>query len=487
MSIPDADMRVSTQGSFSADTIILENGRDPASVAKETRRRRSTVSSTNSSSEDPRLRRRLVPDDLRKRTSMSCDLCKTRRVKCERTPSASSKAEPGPCRNCIKLGVMCKSSLPRKKRIYGNAENLGVRYRMLDALVEQLLPGEDTSDIRSLREIARRFQIQTPDVEHNEFLDNSIAEATEESTLTNSIASGSPSPMIVEERSATAIHQEPDNVTPPNVSQLSENTGQGPSEDDKNPFCDRVHRRAKIHSSAGAEKLYTNTQGMPSYLGPSSSFKFMIRLRETLIDGGWKNKKGRSSGKHGGDSNKGDNVTGATNERLRREFATSRVSKAIEGQSVSATEDYGDGDEPGQAATRSRGEASTLDIRIGAGQDAATTTIADNSHAINRDLSSSTTSRIHNPLKLDLASNSFSSILKYAQDALPARETADALVEAFFDQVHPSYVVFHRGTFQLHYESLFLCSSDDEDDDKAEARDYPQLRIGADWICSIFM
>jgi hypothetical protein len=38
---------------------------------------------------------------------------------------------------------------------------------------------------------------------------------------------------------------------------------------------------------------------------------------------------------------------------------------------------------------------------------------------------------------------------------LPSKDVADTFVEAYFDQVHPSYLLFHRNTFQARYESLF--------------------------------
>jgi hypothetical protein len=58
---------------------------------------------------------------------------------------------------------------------------------------------------------------------------------------------------------------------------------------------------------------------------------------------------------------------------------------------------------------------------------------------------------------------------------LPSREVADAFVEAFFQQVHPNYLLFHRGTFQLRYESIWASMPNQPS----------ELELG--WICSIFM
>ena len=41
-------------------------------------------------------------------------------------------------------------------------------------------------------------------------------------------------------------------------------------------------------------------------------------------------------------------------------------------------------------------------------------------------------------------------------DDLPPRHLADRLVNAFFDRVHPDFSLFHRSTFQVRYESIWM-------------------------------
>jgi hypothetical protein len=43
---------------------------------------------------------------------------------------------------------------------------------------------------------------------------------------------------------------------------------------------------------------------------------------------------------------------------------------------------------------------------------------------------------------------------------LPPRSTADALVQAFFQNIHPNYPLFHRSWFQLHYEAVWVRKAD---------------------------
>ncbi|KAK8099925.1 hypothetical protein PG999_010299 [Apiospora kogelbergensis] len=49
---------------------------------------------------------------------------------------------------------------------------------------------------------------------------------------------------------------------------------------------------------------------------------------------------------------------------------------------------------------------------------------------------------------------------------LPEREVADRYVEAFFEHMHPNFVLFHRPTFQHVYEEIFRAASMDHRDDK---------------------
>ncbi|KAM0755787.1 hypothetical protein T439DRAFT_295772 [Meredithblackwellia eburnea MCA 4105] len=62
-------------------------------------------------------------------------------------------------------------------------------------------------------------------------------------------------------------------------------------------------------------------------------------------------------------------------------------------------------------------------------------------------------------------------------DVLPSREVTDRLVRTFFDRVHPNFTIFHRGTFQTSYESIFKSGG------LAKASFDPQ----PGWVCSVFL
>ncbi|OKL62950.1 hypothetical protein UA08_01762 [Talaromyces atroroseus] len=100
--------------------------------------------------------RRRVPDSQRRRTLVSCDRCKTRRIRCYRTNENES------CTNCLTGGVKCESTLPRKQRVYGSVERFSLRYRALDALVRGLFPNEDTDDVEVLFQLAKNHNIHMP-------------------------------------------------------------------------------------------------------------------------------------------------------------------------------------------------------------------------------------------------------------------------------------------------------------------------------------
>jgi proline utilization trans-activator len=192
-----------------------------------------------------------------------------------------------------------------------------------------------------------------------------------------------------------------------------------------NPF---VSRAAKI----AEEKLIPAPHGVSHYIGPSSSFGFAFAVRNMVAE------RHSALGQYRPDH---------AHTALQSDFAGLRTSQALEPQA--AEEDISldeEEDEPefekvvaGQQERESRSpDLSPYSASMGEGEP---------------------TSR----KKTVLAS------------FLPSREVADALVEAFFQQVHPNYLLFHRGTFQLRYESIW----------SPVANHVPEIELG--WICSIFM
>ncbi|PVH95861.1 hypothetical protein DM02DRAFT_731546 [Periconia macrospinosa] len=93
----------------------------------------------------------------RKRALVSCDRCKLRRAKCTRPDGPEE-----PCLDCKTSNVVCESTLPRKKRVYGSVETLSVRFRALEALVKGMFPEENTLDTSTLFKIAAARDISMP-------------------------------------------------------------------------------------------------------------------------------------------------------------------------------------------------------------------------------------------------------------------------------------------------------------------------------------
>lgn len=96
---------------------------------------------------------RLVPPESRRRAAFSCDRCKTKKIKCNRTDldeNINKFDNVTPCNNCQKSGVECTTSIPRRRRVYSSFENLGMHYQTLLTLVQGLYPDVDTNDINEL-------------------------------------------------------------------------------------------------------------------------------------------------------------------------------------------------------------------------------------------------------------------------------------------------------------------------------------------------
>jgi proline utilization trans-activator len=320
---------------------------------------------------DSRKKKRRIPPNLRRRALVSCDRCKQRRVRCIRQGESN---ENEPCQSCIENGVKCESTLPRKHRIYGSVENLSLRYRVLDAIVKGLYPDRDVTNIETLYSIAEANNISLPP---------NTGESPDEHVLFRSSSPGN--------RLGTESTRSPSVMS---------------SRDHANPFESHPSRVME-------EKLVPAPHGASHYIGPSSSFSFVVMVRNLVAE-----------------HNAASRILEPNDERvsLQADFVRLRASKALEPHA-------------------NAGEDNSSHPEIQRRQD-----------------------RQHpNP---DLAT-------KRKRDAigslLPAREVADALIEAYFDRVHPNYMIFHRGTFQVRYESMWI-----------EARK-PIQEFEPGLVCSVFM
>jgi hypothetical protein len=108
------------------------------------------------------MKRRRVPNDERKRTAMSCDRCKARKIKVLYFQGRLTKCvdpQPGPCMYCASSGYECKITLHRKQRPFYYASE--EQYRWLQIIASKIRPGANLTDINQLKEIAKSLDGNT--------------------------------------------------------------------------------------------------------------------------------------------------------------------------------------------------------------------------------------------------------------------------------------------------------------------------------------
>jgi proline utilization trans-activator len=343
---------------------------------------------------DGEKKRRRIPPALRRRALASCDRCKKRRIKCLR-PDRDTDHQAA-CQTCVESGNACESTFPRKQRIYGSVEKLSTRYRLLDALVKGLYPNEDTQDTQTLHSILDAQNIEFPSITDEESVDDVFSRTY---LTTNSPA-----------RQHTCTPRPTSNRF------------------DSNPFRSNSNKVPE-------EKLISTPNGQSHYIGPSSSFGFVIKVRSLVAELNAASKSSRPE-----------------DERaiLRSDFAGLRTSIALEPHSPDERER--DREEQGQVETVEEVVANQTQHQ----------------KRKQRDPPRSQEPTIE------------STLWKHSRKDplivfLPSRAIADALVEAYFDKVHPHYILFHRSTFQLRFESTWT-------EQKKPIRSFDQ-----GWICCLFM
>lgn len=331
-----------------------------------------------------------IPDHLRRRALVSCDRCKKRRIRCSRSSGTDANEA---CQSCLEVGAECQSTLPRKTRIYGSVETLSVRYRVLDALIKGLYPQRDTNNIETLYAIAEAHDIALPT-----FDEQTVAEEVFNQPPTKH--GSSPQHSADSGKSPSIASKEAEVIVIP----------------DGKP------------EKVVEEKLVPMPHGPSHYIGPSSSFGFVLTVRNMVAD-----------------------LTAALRTihpdderaKLSSEFGGSNWSKALE----PIVKDESDSSEDN--IDRNLMDAASLPGRR---------------------------SRVPSLFPGSAESNALSRMKKATVlSLLPEKGTTDAFVEAFFEHVHPNYLLFHRPTFQLRYEAMWL-------QPHVLMRDIEQ-----GWMCSIFM
>lgn len=99
---------------------------------------------------------RRIPLDKRKRTEISCDVCKGRKQKCYKPLGK------GTCRYCQDRGIECTTTQIRKHRMPEGVKGLGTRLALLESLVKGLIPEADLSSNDEMRGLARTLGIMLP-------------------------------------------------------------------------------------------------------------------------------------------------------------------------------------------------------------------------------------------------------------------------------------------------------------------------------------
>ncbi|KAH6671180.1 fungal-specific transcription factor domain-containing protein [Halenospora varia] len=315
-----------------------------------------------------------IPDHLRRRALVSCDRCKKRRIRCTRSNGSDGQEA---CQSCLEVGAKCESTLPRKTRIYGSVETLSVRYRVLDALIKGLFPSNDTSNIDELYAIAEAHDITLP--------------TFSEQTVAEEVFSQPPKGIVTSPRSL--------------------DSGESPASTGKEVESSSAQdgKPAKVVE----EKLVPMPNGPSHYIGPSSSFGFVLTVRNMVAE-----------------FNAALRAIQPDDERTKisSEFAGSTWSKALD----NITKEESDGSSDGQIE---RPPVDTRRVSVQSHGSMARPAFLSGSSSF-----SSTPSRSRKATLLSL---------------LPSREDTDAFVDAYFNKVHPNYLLFHRPTFQNRYEYMW--------------------------------
>ena len=113
---------------------------------------------------------RAVSKERRKRALFSCDRCKLRKSKCNRIQNNDLKYDNiTPCAQCVKAGVSCVTSIPRKRRFYGSVKNISLHYKCLLALVTGIFPNNDIYNIDELMSLGHELKLEMPTLDNFDY------------------------------------------------------------------------------------------------------------------------------------------------------------------------------------------------------------------------------------------------------------------------------------------------------------------------------
>lgn len=217
-------------------------------------------------------KRRIVPEEQRKRIAVSCDRCRKRKLRCrvsderkeiqgngDLSKPLSQPNENEACTECLKAGISCTRELPRKKRVYGSVETLSLHYQALLIVIRDLYPDRDCETLAGILEIAKERNIEIPE--------NAEPEGVPESAFlkqTSKCASGSASEAFnptLTSNGSDAVFSYPDDNRP------AVHSVKGDVSAERKPLLD-----------LGSERLVYDRAGHPYYVGSSGSMAFFHSL-----------------------------------------------------------------------------------------------------------------------------------------------------------------------------------------------------------------
>lgn len=293
-------------------------------------------------------------------------------------------------------GVQCESKLPRKQRVYGSVETLSLRYRALEALVKGLFPQENIQDLNTIFRLAAARDIPMP--------------ATDDYTPADIFNDGSQAAQYPQYQdlpeSSMRTHQTPRQPSMtgyhPSPSTHTTSTGSTTSQQQRNPFSE-IHEPPK-HS----KDLVATRHGTSHYFGPSSSFRIAITIRALVA-------RCQSAG-----AVEGQAALGSISPDSE---IPHRAHPSLRPRSTN----------PSDEEYLIPSDASRPRSRSGAGKKRSASQMEGTD-----DRWESEHGRFHT-----------------IADLLPSRPLTDALVSAYFDQVHIHIPLFHRSMFQLKLEAMY--------------------------------
>ena len=363
--------------------------------------------------EKPNSRR--VPDTVRRRAQFSCDRCKLRRIRCVRLNKADA------CESCEESKSSCKSTIPRKARFSTSSDGLNnSRYQALDALVKGIFPDEDCDDIQTLFRLGLQNNIVMPGAVVS---DSGVQfhNGRQHSQAIDGLQTNPAAAATHPSGSSAQACPETNNTQTSLSAALAE----------LQPWP--LHVDLAVQGAVNLleeETCIPAPHGVQHYVGPASSFEFanairrLVTLRSELIEDTRKRQDRKS--------------------RLRAEFTNLRTSIALEPRIQ--THPASIVQEPTTSPHVQGGPAPSL---------------PHDSPASSRYGDTMSRASIFN--------------LASVRAQMPSRQLADRLIKTFFEKVHPSYALFHRGTFYTQYESIW------------QRHGSPQYELDPGYICSLLM